>query len=65
MRRRGEQAGFDKAHPVYDDSLLPKMTVDAKELQLVKDVRQMLEGENGAASQLLFTEENICTHVAN
>lgn len=49
MRRRGEEAGFSKAHPVYDDSLLPKMTVDPKELQLVKDVKQMLEGENGAA----------------
>lgn len=28
MRRRGEDAGFDKAHPVYDNTLLPKLTVD-------------------------------------
>jgi uncharacterized protein YozE (UPF0346 family) len=39
MRRAGKIEGFNKAHPVYDDSLLPKMTVDANELQLVKDVR--------------------------
>jgi len=28
MRRRGEDAGFDKSQPKYDDSLLPKLTVD-------------------------------------
>ena len=55
MRRDGNEKGFDKAHPVYDDSLLPKMTVNKNELLMIKEVTDMLEqGEDK-----LFTEENI------
>ncbi len=43
MRRAGDIRGFDKAHPVYDDTLLPKMTVNQKELAMIKEVTQMLE----------------------
>ena len=43
MRRAGDEKGFDKAHPVYDDSLLPKMTVNQNELLMIKDVKTMLE----------------------
>lgn len=43
MRRAGDIRGFDKAHPVYDDTLLPKMTVNQKELSMIKEVTQMLE----------------------
>jgi hypothetical protein len=42
-RRAGDIAGFDKAHPKYDDTLLPKINVDPKELALIKEVKQMLE----------------------
>jgi hypothetical protein len=38
MRRRGDEKGFDKAHPVYDNSLLPKMTVNQNELAMIKEV---------------------------
>lgn len=55
MRRAGDIRGFDKAHPVYDDTLLPKMTVNQKELAMIKEVTQMLE----QGEEPLFTEENI------
>jgi hypothetical protein len=45
-RRAGDITGFDKSHPKYDDSLLPKLTVDPKELALIKDVKQMLESRD-------------------
>lgn len=59
MRRDGKKEGFDKAHPVYDDSLLPKLTVDQKELGLIKEVRQMLESEGDEGERQLFTGDNI------
>lgn len=55
MRRRGEEKGFDKAHPVYDDTLLPKLTVNKNELAMIKEVTQMLD----QGDDKLFTEENI------
>ena len=61
MRRRGEDAGFDKSQPKYDDSLLPKLSVDQKELALVNEVRQMLE--QGEDKQQLITAENISNHL--
>jgi hypothetical protein len=62
-RRAGDIAGFDKAHPKYDDSLLPKITVDAKELALIKDVKQMLESGD-ESSKYLFTVDNISNHLS-
>ena len=55
MRRDGNEKGFDKAHPVYDDSLLPKMTVNKNELLMIKEVTDMLE----QGDDKLFTEENV------
>jgi hypothetical protein len=34
LRRAGDPKGFDKAHPKYDDSLLPKVTIEKQEADL-------------------------------